>query len=229
MKSTRDILAGFIPPKCDQTCTRCRAAIAGPGLCPACQQAQDTLRDAVFATRASMPERFAWARSLDVPELSERVDPAAVLQARALNLNRLDRVTLLGPAGAGKSSLAVVLANAWTRANARPSVFVRAANLGVARQHHGLGAGEASLVRQAMGAELALLDDLGVEPEAGSPVVAHLLHRRYDSERPTIATTGLTVEQLAKRYGAGVARRLVETAGGAIVIKLNGRREWGTR
>jgi hypothetical protein len=56
-------------------------------------------------------------------------------------------------------------------------------------------------------------------------VIAHLLHRRYDAQRPTIATTGLTIEQLASRYGAGVARRLVETVGGATVVKMGGQRQ----
>jgi DNA replication protein DnaC len=174
-----------------------------------------------------MPDRLAWASDLSAPELAERVDAAALGQARTLDLKQLDRVTLLGTAGAGKTSLAVAFANAWARASARPAVFVTAADLGLARQQHGLGEGEASLVRQAMGADLAILDDLGVEADAGAPVVAHVLHHRYDRERPTIATTGLTVEQLAKRYGAGVARRLVESAGGAVVLKVNARRDRG--
>jgi len=229
MKSTRDILAGFRPPKFDDACTRCGAAISRPGLCPACADVQHALRDAVLATRLSIPERFAWASALNVSELLERVDAGALEQIRTLDLKRLDRVTLFGPAASGKSSLAVALANTWTSVNARASVFVAAAGLGVARQQHGLGEGEAALVRQATGAELAILDDLGVEPEVGAPVLAHVLHHRYDSARPTIVTTGLTVEQIAKRYGAGVARRLVETAGGAVVLKLSGRRDRGPR
>ncbi len=222
-KSFDDILAAIAPPKFDHECTRCRAAILRAGLCLDCTDAQRAARDAVLATRASMPERFAWAPGLTAPALSERVDPDALAQARALDLARLDRVTLLGPAASGKSSLAVALASAWTAVNALPSVFVAAADLGIARQQHGLGAGEAALVRQAMRAALIILDDLGVEPEVGAPAIAHVLHHRYDGERPTIVTTGLTVEQLAKHYGAGVARRLLETAGGAVVLKLSGR------
>jgi DNA replication protein DnaC len=224
-KSFDEILAAIAPPKFDHACTSCRAAILRAGLCLDCTDAQRTARDAVLATRSSMPERFAWAPGLTAPGLSERVDSDALAQARALDLARLDRVTLLGPAASGKSSLAVALASAWTAVNALPSVFVAAADLGVARQQHGLGAGEAGLVRQAMCAALIILDDIGVEPEIGAPAVAHVLHHRYDGERPTIVTTGLTVEQLAKRYGAGVARRLLETAGGVVVLKLSARRD----
>jgi DNA replication protein DnaC len=228
MKNFRDILAGISPPVCNHACGRCSGPTQRPGLCPECADAESALRDAMLATQASMPERLSWAGLTD-PNLVELVGGAVLAQARALDLKRVDRVTLLGPAGSGKSTLAVTLAKAWTSVNARPSVFVAAVDLGVARQQHGLGEGEAALVRRAMGAELAVLDDLGVELDAGAPVVAHVLHHRYDRERPTIATTGLSVEQLANRYGAGVARRLVETVGGAVVLKLSGQRDRGTR
>ena len=91
-KSFDDILAAIAPPKFDHECTRCRAAILRAGLCLDCTDAQRAARDAVLATRASMPERFAWAPGLTAPALSERVDPDALAQARALDLARLDRV-----------------------------------------------------------------------------------------------------------------------------------------
>ncbi len=225
MKTAREFLLGITPPAFDHTCPRCAETTCRRGLCPACEDAQRAVREALLATGASIPERLAWASGLEAPELVERVSTRALAHVRALDLKRIDRVTLLGPAGCGKSSLAVAIAHAWTRAHAKPSFFVAAADLGVARQHHGLGDGEAALVRQAMGAELAILDDLGVEPDVGAPAIAHVLHRRYDRRRPTIATTGLTIEQLASRYGAGVARRLVETAGGALLVKMGGHRD----
>jgi DNA replication protein DnaC len=164
---------------------------------------------------------------LDAPELSAHVDGAALDHARAMHLIRLDRATLLGPAAAGKTSLAVAIAHAWARVHARPAVFLAAVDLGVARQQHGLGDGDPRIVRDAMNAPLLVLDDLGQEAEFGSPVVAHVIQHRYDRVRPTIATSGLTVEQLVSRYGAGVARRLIETAGGAVVLQLRSRRERG--
>lgn len=78
-----------------------------------------------------------------------------------------------------------------------------------------------------MSAPLLVLDDVGQEGEFGIAAVAHVIQHRYDRVKPMIATTGFTVEQLVSRYGAGVARRLIETAGGAVVLKLRNRRERG--
>jgi DNA replication protein DnaC len=119
------------------------------------------------------------------------------------------------------------MAHAWVSAHAQPALFLAAVDLGVARQQHGLGEGESPVVGQAMTAPMLVFDDLGQEAQDGTPVVAHVIQRRYDRVRPTIATTGLTVEQLVSRYGAGVARRLIETAGGAVVLKLRSRGERG--
>jgi DNA replication protein DnaC len=174
-----------------------------------------------------MPARYRWAGGLDAAELAVRVDVAALDQARAIDLMRLDRVTLLGAATAGKTSLAVAMAHAWARVQGRPGLFCAAVDIGVARQQHGLGEGEPPIVRQAMSAPLLVLDDVGQEGEFGIAPVAHVIQHRYDRVKPMIATTGFTVEQLVSRYGAGVARRLIETAGGAVVLKLRNRRERG--
>ncbi len=114
---------------------------------------------------------------------------------------------------------------AWASTHGRAAAFVPAVDLGVARQQHGLGEGEPRRVLQAMAAPLLVLDDVGQEVEIGIPVVAHVLQRRYDHVKATVATSGLTVDQLVARYGSGVARRLLETVGGATVLKLQSRGE----
>jgi DNA replication protein DnaC len=227
MKSLKDLWKGITPPTFDHVCPTCRAPSTHPRPCLACEDAQRATQQAKAATAASMPTRFGWARGLNAPELAARVDATALEQARAIDVVRLDRATLLGPATAGKTSLAVAMAHAWAIAHARPALFLAAVDLGVARQQHGLGEGEPPLVRQAMSAPLLVLDDVGQEADFGSSVVAHVIQHRYDRVKPTIATTGFTVEQLVSRYGAGVARRLIETAGGAVVLKLRSRRERG--
>jgi DNA replication protein DnaC len=218
-------LKGMKPPAFDCVCPACGTPSTRPRTCLACDAAQQAERKARRATAASMPIRYAWAFALDAPELFRRADLAAVEQARALDLTRLDRATLLGPATAGKTSLAVAIANTWAIAHARPAVFVAAVDIGVARQQHRLGESDPHIIRQAMGAPLIVLDDIGQEVELGIPAVAHVILHRYDGAKPTIATSGLTVEQLVARYGAGVARRLIETAGGAVVLKLRSRGE----
>jgi DNA replication protein DnaC len=228
VKSLGELLRGVAAPAFAHACPACGAPSTRPRPCLACDDARRAAREAKAATAASIPARFAWARGLDAPDLSARVDVAALEQARALDLGRLDRVTLLGPATAGKTSLAVAIASAWIGVHARPAVFVAAVDLGLARQQHGLGDGEPRIVRHAMSAALLLLDDVGQEAEFGSPAVAHAIQSRYDRVKPTLATSGLTVEQLVSRYGAGVGRRLVETAGGAVVLKLRSRSDRGS-
>jgi DNA replication protein DnaC len=215
------LLRGIVPPKFDHSCAACGARSTRPGRCLECDPVGRA--GTRTATASAMPKRFAWALNLDAPELRERVDPASLEVARSLDLARLDRVTLLGSAGAGKTALAVAIANAWTAATSQPSRFVAALDLGMARQQHALGDGEAETVRAAMTARLLLLDDLGQEPDFGISTIAHVVEHRYDQARPTVATSGLPVESLLSRYGAGVTRRLLETTGGAVVLKLRSR------
>jgi DNA replication protein DnaC len=220
MKFSKDFFSSITPPAFDHACPTCATPSTRAGLCLTCERAQRSARDAKMATVASMPTRFVWASGLNAPELSVRVDGAALEQARAADVKLLDRVTLLGTAGAGKTSLGVAIANEWASVTARPALFFAAADIAVARQQHGLGEGEAPIVRQAMNAALLVLDDLGQEWDMGAPVVAHVVQHRYDQAQPTITTSGRSVEQLVSRYGAGVVRRLIETSGGALVLRL---------
>lgn len=227
MKGIGDLLRGITPPAFNHACPSCGTKSARPVRCLACEDTWRAAREAKTATAGSIPTRFAQATGLYAPEVTARVDRAALEHARLVDLRLLDRVTLLGPATAGKTTLAVALANAWVQARARPAMVLAAVDLGLARQQHGLGAGEARLVHLAMIAPLLVLDDVGQEVESGTPAVAHAIQHRYDHAKPTIATSGLTVAQLVARYGAGVARRLLETAGGAVVFKLRSRGERG--
>lgn len=227
MKTFEDLLKGIKPPTFDHVCPTCGTPSTRSGQCLACADAGRLALEAKQATAASMPKRFAWTDGLDATALAACVDLAALEQARAIDVARLDRATLLGSAGAGKTSLASALAVTWASVTARTAVFVAAVDVGVARQQHGLGEGEPRIIRQAMNAPLLVLDDLGQEAEVGVPVVAHILQHRYNQASPTIATSGLSVDQIVSRYGAGVARRLLETVGGATVIKLRGRPERG--
>ncbi len=223
MSSLGDLWRGMTPPTFNHACPTCRTPSTSPRRCRACEDAEHVAREARVATAASLPTRFVLAGGLDGVELSARIDAVGLARARAIDLVGLDRVTLLGPAGAGKTTLAAALAMAWASIHGRAAEFVPAVDLGVARQQHGLGEGEPRRVLQAMAAPLLVLDDVGQEVEIGVPVVAHVLQHRYDHVKSTVATSGLTVDQLVARYGSGVARRLLETVGGATVLKLQSR------
>jgi hypothetical protein len=67
----------------------------------------------------------------------------------------------------------------------------------------------------AKNAALAVIDDLGGESDAHSGVASlrGVIRRRYDMKLPTVITTGLTMPDIAYRYGSGIADRLTEDMG----------------
>ncbi|HEX6053894.1 MAG TPA: hypothetical protein VFZ21_31705, partial [Gemmatimonadaceae bacterium] len=63
-------------------------------------------------------------------------------------------------------------------------------------------------------ASILFLDDLGQERlDDGS--VRDVLNARYESERPTVVTTGLRMSELVTRYDAQLVRRILQ--GGTIL------------
>jgi hypothetical protein len=86
-----------------------------------------------------------------------------------------------------------------------------------ARAQHRLGDGEAPVIEKAVSAKLLVLDELGAEVGRDS-ATAEVLHRRHERDRDTIWTSPFTLSDLAKKYGEGIARRLVE----GTVVALGG-------
>ena len=93
--------------------------------------------------------------------------------------------------------------------------WVRAADLPLARLSHGLGDGEAELVKDAKRASLLVMDDLGWESRrAGADdVISEVIAHRYDEGRVTWVTTGLRPEQVSEKYGDAFVRRICESGG----------------
>lgn len=170
---------------------------------------------------AATPSRYRWA-AFDAPELAQRVsDKAAVDKARKLVGSPM--VTLVGAAGAGKTSLACAIAKATVLERVCPGVewlcFAYAPTLCLARAHHGLGEGEPQLVAEAMSERyVVIVDDLGQETDnAWSQVLREVIDLRHREELPTIVTTFMSPAEVAKRHGDGLARRVFE--GGYISVK----------
>ncbi len=126
-------------------------------------------------------------------------------------------ILLMGPAGAGKTTLAVAKLVQLAAEYHGLCLFVDAYELARARQTHPLGEGEAPLVARVMRARTVVLDDVGAERQDVAGTVGEVIFDRHAAERRTIVTTGMTEAQLRDRYGAGVHRRLFEDAA---VIKL---------
>lgn len=176
-----------------------------------------------------IPPRYRWAR-LDAPELAARVsvalgeetDPGRI--GRRLAASEALAVLLVGPAGAGKTSLAVAAMR-----EVRGAVFVPALELERARIAHRAGDGEAAIVELAISAPLLVIDDLGQDRPHAASAVGPVIAARHDAERRTWVTTGLDAgsprgvfPELEARYGAGIVRRLTERGTG-VVLSLRPR------
>lgn len=156
-----------------------------------------------------VPPLFRWA-ILSAPELVQRCPE------RAVRIGKLavacDRVVLVGPSGAGKTSLATAMLRASTRWDRR---WMPARALACARAAFGLGDGEPPLVERALACDLLLLDDLGSENRIPTSPVADVIAERHERLKATWVTTWMRENDVAQRYGEGIARRLFE---GATVI-----------
>jgi DNA replication protein DnaC len=208
-------------------CGGCGSHLLKPGHCFACldrieaeRQSERDRKRRVAATVEALWPRFRWAHTLSAPELDSRVDAEGLATLRSLDLASVDRVTAIGPAGKGKTSGLCAIACDWSAQHGRKVTFAAAADLGVSRLQTSLGEGEANLVARALAAPLLVLDDVGAEAALGTPTIEHVLRSRYDQMLPTLTSTGLDVAQLLQRYGSGVGRRLLESSGGAVVIRF---------
>jgi len=170
---------------------------------------------------ATVPKGYRWARP-GVPELAARV--VGYTPDLVPKLARAHRAVIIGPAGSGKTSLACaafalfVETRKWS---ANRAMFVHAYRLASARAQYKLGDGDAPLVEQAMRAPLIVLDDLGNERRTELSAVPDVIFERHAEERASWITTPFSAEQVAQKYGDGIARRAFERA---VVVRL-GKRE----
>lgn len=161
-----------------------------------------------------LPEAFRWARR-DAPELRARV--AHATPARLVDeIGASPRVVLTGGAGTGKTSLAVAALREALAAGRR-GAFVSSFELATAPARAELGA-EPAAVRRALRAEILVLDELGTEPRTPSSAVPEVVYARHLAGRATWITTPFEADELARRYGDGIARRICD----ARIIRLGG-------
>jgi DNA replication protein DnaC len=203
---------------------RCECGLEVPArgdVCPTCSEAHSlALRRMVLSKAwASLP---AWDHA-DLA-LGSRCPAHRDLLALVARWTRADgNVLLLGKTGAGKSTSAVAGAKRILR-RAEAQVlpvdemafavrlrFVRGRDLVADARNHPLGSrGDPPLFRAAERASLLILDEVGFEPpDVQAGTIARLLERRYDDKsKRTWATSGLTKEQFAERYGAALGRKM---------------------
>lgn len=194
---------------------------------------------------ASIPPIFR-DLTLDGPELASRVvSKQAIAQARMAvdaslgvpGYQGANRVVIVGPAGAGKTSLAAAMLRSRTERllpTDRGGFFVTALRLAMARAGWGLGDGEPPEVWRALHTPILVLDELGAEANIATSAVSEVIHERHANNLPTWVTTGQcepdggsmkfdaphVASWMSKRYGDGISRRLLE---GATVIRCGGK------
>lgn len=180
------------------------------------------------AALASIPSRYRWAVR-GAPELAARVKTATPIDELVEQALRAHRVVVLGPPGAGKTSLAAML----VAERRRGALFMLATTLGPARIQHPPGCGEAPDVAMALACRHLTIDDAGKERVASRVnAVPHVIFERAEADKPLLVTTGILADgrpltdldaharAFAEFYGdSGIARRVFDDA---LVICLGG-------
>ena len=211
------MIAGFTPPPPTGTCACGAELYRNDSLCGACKRARDEMRDLVKGWRRVCPPRYADA-TFDGPHLAQRVrDRRALDVASALDDNSLPLV-LMGPAGAGKTTLAAAVAARWITRQRKAAEFATAFDLATARVDHGKYGETPEIIDAARRVPLLLLDDVGNEPIRADSELVPIIFRRHERELPTIITLSIGRLGVGQRYGDGFGRRVFE---GAKVIEMS--------
>ncbi|XXX73898.1 hypothetical protein WMF30_40255 [Sorangium sp. So ce134] len=189
---------------------------------------------------AQLPYMFRWARP-KAPEVEQRIPLRARREAVAVLPKMLTRepevatLTLAGPAGTGKTSLAIVLLRhlyAMALESELDSDVVRIACgakfvscWDLSGEGTEKGTPEA-VFRSVVNAPLVVLDDLGAERHGVDTVfkdlISKLIHARFhrgaSPPLPMWITTGLDELAAGRLYGGGVGRRIYTDDGGLVRV-----------
>lgn len=208
--------------QCRRFVCRCGAPVDGKQVCESCSD-REALAWYLKPTRESIPSRFRWALDASPELVQSRIQGSAELVRRGLANPPSANVLFIGPSGAGKTSMAIAMLDAWVRQAPRErsgAMYAEAGWLARARARHRLGE-EAPLVGACIAAPLLVLDDLGSEREDRDGCITDVVYRRHNDDRPTWVTTGVAgagadvvaafAEALARRYDGGFVRRILES------------------
>lgn len=134
-------------------------------------------------------------------------------EARAANgVFRPDQpatVLLMGVSGRGKSHLSVASVKSWIGNTTRSALYITAADIESAAVRRFQGGQE--LIDNLCTTPFLALDELGGEQagELSRPSVARVITARDAARIPTILCTNLDADSILRRYGQGVADRLL--------------------
>lgn len=232
-------IAAVVPPGVDLSAgpvhrCECSAPVPTRGdVCPPCAErhSAEFRRMALAKAWATIPAGWDHA-DLANPKLPVR---KALGDAVANWTRSTGNMLLCGDTGTGKSTAAIALSRRILRTAERTALpaddmafavglrFMTARALVAAERQHKLGAGtDSPLYRAAARATLLVLDEVGFEPkdERHMPI-QRLVEDRYDDQaKRTVVTTGLTLTQLADRYGAANVRRMGNDHERGLVVEV---------
>lgn len=198
------------------------------------EERRERLGQRLLAAWHTVPKGFRWARFGKVA-LGERVRPRTAVEV-ASKLPVCSSVLLIGPSGAGKTSLAAALVRRAIEAAKQAidtgdgsayklgagACFLTAYDLAKAGIYSPLGSCP-QLVTKALQASLLVIDDLGMDVEVyakSATSVREVIHERHARQRCTVVTTYLNREHMVCHYGEGITRRL--ESGATILLGAGG-------
>lgn len=195
-------------------------------MCERCREREgaELRKLALLKARRSLP---AWPHATfenaAIAQMVYRPVLEAALGWRSSKGGQVHGLALLGPTGRGKSTAAHAICDRILRMADRGELagedFTRATklrwtkgrDLADAARRHKLGDGRSPEEREARGASVLVIDELGYEGLVDD-VIPRLLDHRYEKGLPTIVTSGRKREALAERYGEATVRRFTERA-----------------
>lgn len=143
---------------------------------------------------------------------------------------------ILGPTGFGKTRLLVAIAHHLLDAGvagalgpedfkaAQRARLASGLELAKARSDRERFGGEPHALHEAKEASILFLDEIGFEDQRDS-VIREIVDYRNFRQRPTLATTGKTLDELDALYGAATRRRIYECAGKGDKVNLFSKSE----
>ena len=208
-------------------CPLCFAEQPAPRTCAGCvsRQAIERLAGSGAACLEQIPDRYRQVAKGHPLMASHPHRMTAYRDAAEALRKGVLVVTLRGVAGAGKTVTMAALAHAMAKSAEEGGI--KAARAGGLRWYSAKVLGDAArqsplgvrpyAIGDAERATVLCLDELGQETDPGA--IREVLYERHEHERPTLITTYLADDELARRYDAGGARRLLE-APHAVVVEV---------
>lgn len=198
----------YVPPPPPTKCADCGAGSWQP-VCETCSRERARRGGIRYTTLATIPPAFKDVTFEALTRLGWVKDETAV--ARVLAVLDLDaNIVLRGASGMGKTTIAVASLLELAERERR-GMFVASTALALARVNRS-GFGEPRVIADAVAAPVLVVDDLASDPPHAQSAVGEVIARRYDASKRTIFTTWARDDELRKRYGEGVTRRVLERA-----------------